>query len=91
MAQFGTCQTTAGAGHDLAAEHSPRPESSPAGPQLLPAVHLGLGSYYDLTGDSRAALESYRRYLTESEPGDPQLPLVRQWVDVLERIYEGPR
>ncbi len=60
-------------------------------PQLLPTVHLGLGSYYDLTGDSRAALESYRRYLAESEPGDPQLPLVRQWVDVLERIYEGPR
>lgn len=60
-------------------------------PQILPAVSLGLGSYYDLTGDSRAALESYRRYLAESEPGDPQLPLVRQWVDVLERIYEGSR
>ncbi len=60
-------------------------------PQLLPAVHLALGSYYDLTGDSRAALEAYRRYLAQSEPGDPQLPLVSGWVDVLERIYEGPR
>ncbi len=60
-------------------------------PQVLPTVWLGLGSYYDLTGDSRTALDHYRRYLQSSEPGDPQLPLVRQWVDALERIYEGPR
>ncbi len=60
-------------------------------PQVLPTVWLGLGSYYDLVGDSRTALDHYRRYLQSTEPGDPQLPLVRQWVDVLERIYEGSR
>lgn len=60
-------------------------------PQVLPAVWLGLGSYHDLVGDSRTALDQYRRYLQSSEPGDLQLPLVRQWVDVLERIYEGAK
>ena len=60
-------------------------------PQVLPTVWLGQGSYHDLIGDSRSALDFYRRYLQSTEPGDPQLPLVRQWVDVLERIYEGSR
>jgi tetratricopeptide (TPR) repeat protein len=60
-------------------------------PQVLPTVWLGLGSYYDQIGDSRTALDHYRRYLGATEPGDPQLALVRQWVDVLERIYEGSR
>lgn len=58
-------------------------------PQLLPAVWLGLGSYFDLTGDGRQALDAYRKYLLASVPGDPQLGQVRQWVDLLERIFEG--
>jgi tetratricopeptide (TPR) repeat protein len=58
-------------------------------PQLLPEVWLGLGSYHDLLGDGPAALEAYRHYLQVAEPVDPQLPRVRQWVDVLERIHEG--
>lgn len=60
-------------------------------PQQFPSVHLGLGCYHDLSGDPRAALDSYRRYLASPEPGDPSLPLVRQWVDLLERIHEGAR
>ena len=58
-------------------------------PQLLPAVWLGLGSYFDLTGDGRQALDAYRKYLLASVPGDPQLAQVRQWVELLERIFEG--
>ena len=47
-----------------------RAQPAPAGwiTQLLPAVHLGLGSYYDLTGDSRAALSRIVAYLAESRP-----------------------
>lgn len=58
-------------------------------PQLLPAVWLGMGSYFDLVGDGRSALDSYRKYLSASVPGDPQLGQVRSWVELLERIYEG--
>ncbi len=58
-------------------------------PQTLPEVWLGLGSYHDRIGDGRTALDMYRRYMQATEPTDPQLPRVRQWVDVLERFGEA--
>lgn len=58
-------------------------------PQQLPEVWIGIGSYYDLLGDGRAAMENYRRYLQAAVPGDPQLSRVHQWVDLLERIHAG--
>lgn len=56
--------------------------------QLVPEVWIGLGSYHDLLGDGKGALENYRRYLQAAVPGDPQLQPVQQWVDVLERVHE---
>lgn len=56
--------------------------------QLVPEVWIGLGSYHDLLGDGKGALENYRRYLQAAVPGDPQLVRVQQWVDVLERVHE---
>lgn len=56
--------------------------------QLVPEVWIGLGSYHDLLGDGKGALENYRRYLQTAVPGDPQLVRVQQWVDVLERVHE---
>jgi hypothetical protein len=56
-------------------------------PQVLPEVFVGLGSYHDLLGDGRAAMDAYRRYLQTATPGDPQMARVQQWVDVLERVH----
>lgn len=64
----------------------------PHGPQALPEVHLGLGSYYDMIGDARAALEAYRRYLqavATVNPPPPAVEKVQKWVDLLARVHEG--
>jgi tetratricopeptide (TPR) repeat protein len=60
--------------------------------QALPEAHLGMGCYFDALGDSRSALDSYRRYLqavaTQSPP-PPPVEKVQKWVDVLSRVHEG--
>jgi tetratricopeptide (TPR) repeat protein len=61
-------------------------------PQALPEVHLGLGSYHDSIGDTRGALEAYRRYLqavAAVTPPPAPVEKVQRWVDLLSRVYEG--
>lgn len=65
-------------------------------PQLLPDTLVGLGLYFEAVGDSKQALESYRRYL-QLVTGNPAVPppaqaeKVQKWIDVLSRIHESPQ
>lgn len=64
-------------------------------PQQLPEALIALGAYYDTTGDSRQALDAYRRYLqllatSPAVPRPPYAEKVQQWIELLGRIYDLP-
>lgn len=54
----------------------------------LPERWIALGTHAEVTGDRRAALESYGRYLQAVAEG-PAADRVRRWVELLERFYSG--
>lgn len=101
--QGGPPQNLARAQYNLAALQlmRNRPEEARAilqklDPQLLPDTLVGLGLYFEAVGDSKQALESYRRYL-QLVTGNPAVPppaqaeKVQKWIDVLSRIHESPQ
>jgi predicted Zn-dependent protease len=54
----------------------------------LPERWIALGAHAEVTGDRRAALESYGRYLQAAAEG-PAADRVRRWVELLERFYSS--
>lgn len=64
-------------------------------PQQLPEALIGLGAYYDATGEPRQALDAYRRYVqllaaSPAVPRPPYVEKVQQWIELLGRIYDLP-